>query len=239
MSGAAETPAVVQIRGLARSFHDGARERSVLSGVELELAAGELVAVVGASGSGKTSLLNVVGALDREFQGEVRIFGESLSGLSDDRRSDLRSRLLGFVFQSYHLLEHLSVIENVSVPLWISGGLTSAQVSDAALTALRSVGLEDRALGPIGPLSRGERQRGAVARATVHGPCLLLADEPTGNLDAETGARVFELLDQARRTGPEGGRAVLIVTHDRSIASRADRVLELTGGKLHPGGSVS
>ncbi len=239
MSVPAESPPIVQIRGLERGFSDGATKRAVLQGVELEVQPGELVAIVGASGSGKTSLLNVVGALDRDFAGEVRIFGESLSGLSDDRRSDLRSRLLGFVFQSYHLLEHLSVLENVSVPLWIAGEASHAQVLQASMTALRSVGLEDRAQGPIGVLSGGERQRVAVARATVHGPRLLLADEPTGNLDADTGAKVFELLDQARHAPVAGGRAVLIVTHDRNIAKRADRVLELSGGKLHAGGEVS
>lgn len=239
MSVSAESPPVVEIRGLGRSFTDGTGRRPVLEGLELEVRPGELVAIVGASGSGKTSLLNIVGALDRDFQGEVRIFGESLAGLSDDRASDLRNRLLGFVFQSYHLLEHLSVLENVEVPLWIAGDVPPARARDTALAALRAVGLEDRAPGSIGPLSGGERQRIAVARATVHEPRLILADEPTGNLDAETGARVFELLDQTRRGGPAGGRAVLIVTHDRNIAQRADRVLVLEGGKLLPSGGAS
>lgn len=236
MSGGTESPPIVQIRGLERSFTDGARSRVVLDGLELRVEPGELVAIVGASGSGKTTLLNVVGALDREFGGEVRIFGELLSGLDDDRASDLRNRLIGFVFQSYHLLEHLSVLENVAVPLWIAGEAAPAKVRETVLAALRAVGLEDRADSAIGPLSGGERQRVAVARATAHDPRLILADEPTGNLDAETGARVFELLDQLRRGGPPGGRAVLIVTHDRGIARRADRVLELRGGKLSAAG---
>lgn len=239
MSGGTDSPPVVQIRGLERSFTDGAGRRSVLNGLDLLVEPGELVAIVGASGSGKTSLLNVVGALDREFSGEVRIFGELLSGLSDDRAADLRNRLLGFVFQSYHLLDHLSVLENVAVPLWIAGDVPADQLRARARAALRSVGLEDRAQDAIGPLSGGERQRVAVARAMVHDPRLILADEPTGNLDADTGARVFELLDELRRGGPPGGRAVLIVTHDRNIARRADRVLELQAGKLGPAGGAA
>lgn len=236
MSVSAAAPPVIEIRGLKRSFEDGASRRVVLDGLELRVEPGELVAIVGASGSGKTSLLNVVGALDRDFEGEVRIFGESLRGLSDDRCSDLRNRLLGFVFQSYHLLEHLSVAENVAVPLWIANLSSREKVLEIATSALRTVGLEDRASSAIGPLSGGERQRVAVARAMAHEPRLILADEPTGNLDAETGAKIFDLLDQARRGGPEGGRGVLIVTHDRNIAKRADRVLELAQGRLAAGG---
>jgi predicted ABC-type transport system involved in lysophospholipase L1 biosynthesis ATPase subunit len=222
--------AVVELSGLRRTFGDGAKRRAVLDGVELTIQAGELVAIVGASGSGKTTLLNVMGALDASFEGEARLFGTSLRGLDDDARSTVRSERVGFVFQSFHLLEHLSVVENVEVPLWLLDPTPEeAEAQRRARAALASVGLGDRADDTIGPLSGGERQRVAIARAVVHQPRLVLADEPTGNLDAETGASILGVFDQLRR---EAERAVVIVTHDPRVAPRADRVLTLRDGKL-------
>ncbi len=220
--------AVVELAGLRRTFG----KRAVLDGLELSVAAGELVAIVGASGSGKTTLLNVMGALDATFEGQAALFGQPLRGLDDDARSRVRSQTVGFVFQSFHLLEHLSVLENVKVPLWLlDPAPDEAEADRRALAALTSVGLGDRVGERIGPLSGGERQRVAIARAVVHAPKLVLADEPTGNLDSETGASILDVFDQLRK---DAARAVVIVTHDPRVAPRADRVLALQGGKLVP-----
>jgi len=219
---------IVELTGLGRKFGD----RAVLSNLDLSVAAGELVAIVGASGSGKTTLLHVMGALDSAFTGEVKLFGQSLKGLGDDALSSLRTRTVGFVFQSFHLLEHLRVVENVKLPLWLlEDGPDDEVAEQRALDALSAVGLRDRANDAIGPLSGGERQRIAIARAMVHAPKLILADEPTGNLDAETGASILGLFDQARKQVDCG---VIVVTHDPRVAPRADRVLALREGRLVP-----
>jgi putative ABC transport system ATP-binding protein len=221
-------PPIVRFTGVERVFGSG---RKVLNGVDLEVRAGELVAIIGASGSGKTTLLNVMGGLDASFQGRAEIFGRSLGDLDDDARAALRNELIGFVFQAFHLLDHLSVGDNVKVPLWLSAKAASQDSDDArARECLRAVGLEDRSGDPIGPLSGGERQRVAIARAMVNHPRLVLADEPTGNLDAKTGSAIFELFDQLRKSGE--GCAVVVVTHDPRAASRADRVLSLDDGRL-------
>jgi ABC-type lipoprotein export system ATPase subunit len=220
-------PPIVRFTGVERAFGAG---RKVLSGVDLEVRAGELVAIVGASGSGKTTLLNVMGGLDAGFSGRAEIFGRSLGELDDDGRASLRNELIGFVFQAFHLLEHLSVSDNVKVPLWLSAKPTKADDDARSLECLRAVGLADRSGDPIGPLSGGERQRVAIARAMVNHPRLVLADEPTGNLDAKTGAAIFDLFDQLRKNS--AGCAVVIVTHDPRAAARADRVLSLESGRL-------
>jgi predicted ABC-type transport system involved in lysophospholipase L1 biosynthesis ATPase subunit len=221
---------IVHLEGLSRTFVDGEKRRKVLDGLELRVDPGELVAIVGASGSGKTTLLNVMGALDASFEGKASIFGRSLGSLDDDGRASLRNQLVGFVFQSFHLLEHLSVIDNVKLPLWLARESVRDE-DELALRALSEVGLGDRARDRVGPLSGGERQRVAIARALAPSPRLILADEPTGNLDEATGASIFALFDAIRRRSDEG-RAVVIVTHDPRVAPRADRVLSLAGGKL-------
>lgn len=221
---------IVLLQKLGKRFGD----KAVLTDLDLEVKAGELVAIVGASGSGKTTLLNVMGALDASFGGEARIFGQSLLGLPDDQRTRLRNRLVGFVFQSFHLLEHLSVEENVKVPLWLGEATKSDGDEQArALEVLKLVGLGDRGAESVAHLSGGERQRVAIARAIVAHPRLVLADEPTGNLDENTGSSVFSVFDAIRRREGDGC-AVIIVTHDRRVASRADRVLVLENGRLTP-----
>ncbi len=200
----------------------------ILAGVDLEVTAGELVAIIGPSGAGKTTLLNIIGGLDPSFDGEAELFGRSLRGASDDVRSKLRNELVGVVFQSFHLLDHLSVVENVEVPLWL--GPSRGDERKLALKALGEVGLADRADSKIGPLSGGERQRVAIARAVVTSPRLILADEPTGNLDAETGANILDIFDVLRRR--DVGSAVVVVTHEDSVARRADRRFRLVSGKL-------
>ncbi|MFO0723511.1 MAG: ABC transporter ATP-binding protein [Myxococcota bacterium] len=219
---------IVHLTKLTKAFGG----KAVLSDLELEVRAGELVAIVGASGSGKTTLLNVMGALDGSFGGEARIFGQSLLGLGDDERTRLRNRLVGFVFQSFHLLEHLSVEENVRVPLWL-GEKTETEEAEKArvLEVLQAVGLQDRGQESVAYLSGGERQRVAIARAIVAHPRLVLADEPTGNLDEVTGGAVFSVFDAVRRRA-DLGCAVVIVTHDRRVAAKADRILALKDGRL-------
>ncbi len=227
---------IIEISGLRRGFREGGVARTVLDGVDLSVAAGEWVALVGASGSGKTTLLSAIGALDGGFSGQARVLGERLDGLGDSGRADLRNRLIGFVFQSFHLLEHLSVVENVEVPLWLARPAPPAAASRArAVAALERVGLAGRENAGVRGLSGGERQRVAIARALVPGPRLLLADEPTGNLDSATGEAILDLFDELRRPAAgEPGRALVVVTHDPRVARRADRVLRLASGRLEP-----
>lgn len=225
------TEAIVSLSGVRRSFQEAGKERVVLEGVDLEIREGEWVALIGASGSGKTTLLSIIGGLDGAFEGKAAVFGGELAGRSDDELTALRRERVGFVFQSFHLLEHLSVLENVQLPSWLGG---PADDGHSALAALERVGLKERCAARVPSLSGGERQRVAIARALASDPRLLLADEPTGNLDDKTGEEILELFDQLRKErGEGGGRALLIATHDPRVARRADRVLRLEAGRLH------
>ena len=215
---------MLEVRGVARSY--GAAP--LLSDLDLQVAAGEWVAIVGESGSGKSTLLNIVAGLDRPDRGEVHVQGERLDYGDDDALALWRRRNVGFVFQSFHLLPYLSVAENVALPLSllrVAGGERASR----ARQALESVGLAEFGARRPGSLSGGEMQRVAIARALVHRPRLLLADEPTGNLDeANAGAVLRCLADEARRAGA----AALMVTHSRMAAGAADRVLRLERGRL-------
>jgi len=215
---------MLQVRGLAKSFAGGA----LFDGVHLDVAPGEWVAIVGESGSGKSTLLNIVAGLDRPDRGEVRVDGELLDYADDDRLALWRRRSVGFVFQSFHLLPYLCVAENVALPLSLIGVAAAERQSRAALS-LESVGLGALGARRPGSLSGGEMQRVAIARALVHRPRLLLADEPTGNLDeGNAGAVLRCLAGEARRAGS----ATLMVTHSRVAAGAADRVLRLERGRL-------
>ena len=222
---------MIALRGLSKSFRDGARELPVLQGVDLDVASGEVVAIVGASGSGKSTLLYVVGALDRDFGGEASVAGKPLRGLSADGQANLRNREIGFVFQSFNLLPGLSALENVMLPGILRRGPDAPSAGELrrhAAEALERVGLADRAHARPGRLSGGERQRVAIARALSAAPRVLLADEPTGNLDAETGEGIIRLfVDMAR-----DGVAVLVVTHEERVSRAATRVLHLREGRL-------
>ncbi|MBK6688658.1 MAG: ABC transporter ATP-binding protein [Deltaproteobacteria bacterium] len=215
---------ILALTGIRREIQEGGRTRPILSGIDLVVSPGQLVALVGPSGCGKTTLLSVAGALDADYQGEARLLGQDLRQLNDDARTRLRNEQLGFVFQAFHLLEHLSVAENVAVPLWLRDPpIPEVQANLQVQARLDEVGLGDRGNESVRQLSGGERQRVAIARALVGGPKLLLADEPTGNLDQVTGAKIAELFEQIRKLDC----AVLIATHDRSLAARADQVIEL------------
>jgi ABC-type lipoprotein export system ATPase subunit len=218
--------AVVTARGLVRTFGEGRTARRVLDGADLEVEAGEIVAVLGRSGSGKSTLLHVIGGLDRPDGGTVEVDGEPVTGVGDRQLSALRRRHVGFVFQFFHLLPELSGEANVLLAARVRGADAAALGRGRAL--VDRLGLRDVADSLPHELSGGEQQRFAIARALVNDPSLLLADEPTGNLDVEAGADVLTLL----RELADGRRAVVLVTHEASAAAIADRVLRLENGRL-------
>ncbi len=221
---------LVEARGLEKRYRTAAGEVRVLEGVDIDVEAGEMVAVVGASGVGKSTLLHVLGTLDRPDAGGLRVAGEDVLALSESRRCAFRNRTLGFVFQFHHLLPEFSALENVAMPLLI-GGAGAPEAHRRASELLAEVGLAARADHRPGALSGGEQQRVAVARALAAGPRALFADEPTGDLDRETGRRLHETLRGLSRTR---NLTVLVVTHNDELAGACDRVLRLTGGRLVP-----
>jgi len=221
---------LISASGLAKSYRTPAGEVPVLRQVDLAVGAGEMVAVVGASGVGKSTLLHVLGTLDRPDAGSLRVAGEDVLSLPEPRRCAFRNRTLGFVFQFHHLLPEFSALENVAMPLLI-GRSTPGEARERARRLLDEVGLGERASHRPGALSGGEQQRVAVARALAAAPRALLADEPTGNLDRATGERLHRLLRGLNR---ERGLTLVIVTHNEDLARACDRVLRLEGGRLQP-----
>jgi ABC-type lipoprotein export system ATPase subunit len=217
---------LVRARGLTKTFGEGHAQLRVLDAVELDVARGEFVAVAGRSGSGKSTLLHLLGGLDRADTGEIELDGVRVDKLDERGLTAVRRRKIGFVFQAFHLLPELSGVENVLLPARLArDGFEAATRADELLCRL---GLTHVAPRLPTELSGGEQQRLAIARALINNPALVLADEPTGNLDEESGAAVLELLRQAA----DSGRAVILVTHDRSATGMADRVLRLEGGRL-------
>ena len=216
---------MLEIDSLSRSFNG----RRVLAEVSLRLAPGEYVAIVGESGVGKSTLLNLIAGLDRPDSGRVVLDGSDYAALDEDGLTGLRRDRLGFVFQAFHVLPHLTVLQNVALPLWLQG-VDSAAAEAPARRLLEAVGLGERASSWPRELSGGEMQRVAIARALVHGPRLVLADEPTGNLDPANGARVLALLGERVRSA---GAIGILVTHSLEAAATADRVLRLDARGLH------
>jgi putative ABC transport system ATP-binding protein len=217
---------VLSLRGVEKGYEEGGRRHVVLSGVDADIGGGELVALLGPSGSGKSTLLNLIAGLDRPDGGTILLDGVDVTALDERARTLLRRRTIGFIFQFFNLIPTLTVAENVRLPLELQGAPDAAR---RALDALDGVGLAHRGVAYPDRLSGGEQQRVAIARALVHRPSLVLADEPTGNLDAETGGRVLSLLASRVR---ERGVTMLLVTHSAGAAGLADRVLALRAGRL-------
>lgn len=221
---------VLECRSIVKRFREGNATLEVLSGADLSVRRGERLAIVGASGSGKTTLLQIMGGLDDPTSGEVRVGGRALANAGEEVKGELRNRYIGFVYQFHHLLPEFSAEENVAMPLLIRH-VRKPEAMAEARRLLERVGLGERLAHKPGELSGGERQRAAVARALITRPALVLADEPTGNLDAGNGEHVLALMLELNR---EFGTSLVLVTHDHSIAQRMERMMLLESGRLRP-----
>ncbi|KAB0626610.1 lipoprotein-releasing ABC transporter ATP-binding protein LolD [Acinetobacter gandensis] len=218
---------ILDARNITKSFTDGKSNVDVIRGLSLQVKAGEFVSIVGSSGSGKSTLLHVLGGLDRPTSGEVFIHGQRFDTLGEAERGYIRNEHLGFVYQFHHLLPEFSALENVAMPLMLRKSSSFKAVKQQAEYLLERVGLSHRMTHKPGELSGGERQRVALARALVAKPKLMMADEPTGNLDRKTAVKIFELLTELRK---EFNMAMLIVTHDEYLAQSADAILHMQDG---------
>ncbi len=221
--------AVIDTKGLKKTYHLGPVEVPALRGVDLHVEAGEFVALVGASGSGKSTLLHLLGCLDQPSQGVYYLEGSDVSKLSNDKCARIRNQRIGFIFQNFNLLPRLDALENAALPLFYSGQPDGWQQRSAE--TLRRVGLGKRLSHRPTEMSGGERQRVAIARALITSPTLILADEPTGNLDSVTGVEILNLLKELNREG----RTLLMVTHDANVASYASRLITMVDGLIQEG----
>jgi len=218
---------LIELSGIERVFHLGDSEVRALRDIHLQIAAGEYVAVMGPSGSGKSTLLNLLGLLDRPDAGTYRLEGQDVTTLSPEEQAQVRSERIGFVFQSFHLVPRLTAAENITLPMMLAG-INPAERRRRVAQALKDYGLEDRASHRPDQLSGGQRQRVAIARATIMQPALILADEPTGNLDRHTGEEVVNLLEALNARGV----TLVVVTHDPGMGARARRQLVMEDGRL-------
>jgi len=223
----AAAAAMIRLEGIVRCFRMGDQEVRALDGIDLAIGAGEYLSVMGPSGSGKSTLLNVLGLLDRPDAGRYILDGADVAALSEPAQAQVRRNRIGFVFQSFHLVPRLTAFENIELPLTLEG-IAPAERRARVEAALEAIGLTDRAHHKSNELSGGQRQRVAIARATILQPAVLLADEPTGNLDHRIGAEVVALLEDLHRRGT----TLIVVTHDRELGARAKRHIAMRDGKI-------
>jgi putative ABC transport system ATP-binding protein len=219
---------VIQVRGLGKSYHDGETEHRVLQGIDMDIAAGECVALLGRSGSGKSTLLNLMAGIDKPDQGQIHILGEPVSHLGEPDLTLFRRRHVGFIYQFFNLIPTLTISENLSLPLELNH-VEGSERRERITAMLERVGLANRTRAFPDQLSGGEQQRVAIARALVHAPALVLADEPTGNLDAQTGEQILRLLSELFHSQ---GRTLVLVTHSLRVSRIANRVLAIEEGRL-------
>src|SRR2546426_196215 len=224
----AQTPPVIQLENIHKTYTMGDVDVHALRGVTLTIREGEFVAIMGASGSGKSTTMNILGCLDRPTKGTYILDGQDVSRMSKDERADIRSHKIGFVFQGFNLLARTSALENVELPM-LYAGVSGARRHERAMQSLAAVGLAGREQNHPNQLSGGQQQRVAVARALVNDPALILADEPTGNLDSRTSVEVMEIFQRLNR---ERGITLILVTHEHDIAEYADRVIVFKDGKI-------
>ncbi|UJP11288.1 ABC transporter ATP-binding protein [Microbacterium sp. KUDC0406] len=225
---------VIELIGARKTYHSGDLEFEALRGIDLQVHEGEYLAIMGPSGSGKSTLMNILGCLDVLTDGEYRLGGEDVSQLSEAALAQVRNRRIGFVFQQFHLLPSLSALRNVELPL-VYGGIGRAERHDRAVAALSKVGLEQRLHNRPGELSGGQQQRVAVARALVGEPTMILADEPTGNLDSTSTDDVLGLFDELN----DAGRTIVLITHEHDVARRAERVALVRDGQITESAEVA
>lgn len=218
---------IIHLQAVQKVYASGELRVHALRGIDLDIPRGDYVAIMGPSGSGKSTLMNILGCLDRPTEGVYRLAGRSIENQSDEELSATRNRLIGFIFQSFHLLPRMTVLQNVELPL-VYAGLKSKERRDRAMAAIEQVSLEDRIKHVPNELSGGQRQRVAIARALVNDPALLLADEPTGNLDSKTGEDIMRLFERLHAAG----NTIVVVTHEREIALHANRIVHIRDGVI-------
>lgn len=226
-------PHLVELKDIYKIYHMGDSDVHALDGISLTIDKGEFVAIVGSSGSGKSTCMNIIGCLDVPTSGTYKLNGKEINNYTDNELAEVRNKMLGFIFQQYNLIPKLTVIENVQLPL-LYGGYSDREQRERAIEALKKVGLESKAKNLPAQLSGGQQQRVSIARALAGDPSVILADEPTGALDSKTGRQVMRFLQQLNREG----NTIILITHDNSIAARASRIVRVTDGKIVYDGPV-